>query len=291
MEHRMDHQKVLVTGSDGMIGAAVVQDLLARGYQVTPVDKHPRRSWGTKIVDCEDLGQVVSVLRDHQAVIHLAAIPSPDSHPAEVVFRNNVISTFTILEAAAILGIKKVVLASSISALGTVFRVRHFNPQRIPIDEEHPLLAQDAYGLSKMVGEQLADGFLRRIPELSLVSLRFSLVVDHNTRDGFIQSHRERDDLGEALARVFWTYVDVRDAAASCRLALGSQPPGHEAFYIAAPKILPEEPVEALLAKHYPGDYPVAAHIRGDASPVDCSKAVRVLGWKAVYNWEGNRCD
>lgn len=287
----MDSKKVLVTGSDGRIGNVVVQDLLARGYRVTPVDKFPTHQWGTKIVDCEDLGQVVSVMREHQAVIHLAAIPSPDRHPAQVVFRNNVISTYNILEAAAILGVKNVVLASSISALGIVFRVRDFNPQRIPIDETHPLLAQDAYGLSKMVGEELAEGFRRRIPELSLVSLRFSLVVDQATRDGYLRSHRDRNDLSDSLAGVLWTYVDVRDAAAACRLALEARIFGHEAFYIAAPKILPDEPVEALLAKYYPGDYPVATHIRGSASPVDCSKAERKLGWKAVYNWEGNVCD
>ena len=90
------------------------------------------------------------------------------------------------------------------------------------------------------------------------------------------------------FAGVFWTYVDVRDAATSCRLAMETNKPGHEAFYIAAPNILMNDPVEELLTKYYPGDYPVAVHIHGSASPVDCSKAERRLGWKAVYNWEGH---
>jgi hypothetical protein len=63
--------------------------------------------------------------------------------------------------------------------------------------------------------------------------------------------------------------------------------PGHEAFYITAPNIYIDAPVEDLLARHFPGDYPVADHIKGDASPVDCSKAERLLGWKARYNWDG----
>ena len=284
----MDIQKVLVTGSDGLIGRVVVQDLREHGYQVTPVDKYPTQKWGTKIVDCEDLGQVISVMKEHNAVIHLAAIPNPLRHPAEVVFRNNVISTFNILEAAAILGIKNVVMASSISALGTVNMLQHFNPLHVPIDEEHPLLSQDAYGLSKMVGEDLANGFNRRMPELSLVSLRFSMTIDDEVRARFVRSSDDRQDQSTNFAGVFWTYIDVRDAAASCRLALESNPPGHEAFYIAAPNILLDNPVEELLAKYYPGDYPVAAHIHGSTSPIDCSKAERMLGWKAVYNWEGN---
>ena len=64
--------------------------------------------------------------------------------------------------------------------------------------------------------------------------------------------------------------------------------PGHEAFYITAPNIYIDRPVEDLLKKHFPGDYPVADHIKGDVSPVDCSKAERLLGWKPRYNWDGN---
>lgn len=64
--------------------------------------------------------------------------------------------------------------------------------------------------------------------------------------------------------------------------------PGHEAFYIAAPEILLDAPVEDLLAQYYPGDYAVAAQIHGNASPIDCRKADDLLGWKAKYNWKGN---
>jgi nucleoside-diphosphate-sugar epimerase len=280
--------KVLVTGGDGQIGRVVVQDLRNKGYEVTPVDKYPKQKWGTRIVDCEDLGQVIGVMKDHDAVIHMAAIPSPLSHPADVVFRTNVISTYNILEAAAILGIQKVVLASSISALGFAFRFRHINPQQVPIDEEHPLLSQDAYGLSKMVGEEVADGYSRRIPDISLSSLRFSFIINEENRETWIKSHGNQEDLCDAMANILWTYTDVRDAAAACRLAMEAGLRGHEAYFIAAPKILVEKPVEELLAKYYPGNYPVAAHISGSASPVDCAKAERILGWKSVYDWEGN---
>ncbi len=285
----MEIQKVLVTGSDGMIGRWVVRDLNEYGYQVTPVDKYPAQKWSSIIVDCENLGQVVSVMKDHQAVIHLAAIPSPTSHPAEVVFRNNVLSTFNILEAAKILGIKNVVLASSISALGAAFGTHPIKPLYVPIDEKHPLLSQDAYGLSKMVGEVVADSYKRLIPDLCLVSLRFTLIVDDGVRARISQELHGQENMNSSYAGVFWTYVDVRDAATACRLAMETSQPGHEAFYIAAPNLLVTDPIEELLAKYYPGDYPVAAHIRGSASPLDCSKAERVLGWKAVYQLDGTK--
>ena len=285
----MDIQKVLVTGSEGLIGRRVVQDLNEHGYQVTSIDRYSTRKWDTKIVDCEDLGQVISVMKGHQAVIHLAAIPNPIGHPMQVVFRNNVMSTYNVLEAAATLGIKNVVMASSISALGTAFMTHPITPLYVPIDEGHPLLSQDSYGLSKMVGEALADGFARLILDFALVSLRFSLTVNDEVRGRFARFIQDQQDLQDLYAGVFWTYVDVRDAATACRLAMERNQPGHEAFFIAAPNIFLKVAVEELLAQYYPGDYPVAAHIQGRASPVDCKKAERLLGWKAVYNWEGEK--
>lgn len=281
-------EKVLVTGSGGRIGREVVSQLRDSGYEVTGADLHPDRSRfrGSKVVNCEDLGQVIEIMQGHDAVIHLAAIPSPVMHTAEVVFRNNIITHFNILEAATILGIKNVVTASSLSALGYAFRHRHFNPVRIPIDETHPLLSQDTYGLSKTLGEELCEGFLRRTPDMALVSLRFTTVLDDSSR-AYIERARQQD-VGESLSGAFWTFVDVRDAALACRLSMAYNTPGHEAFYISAPHIYHEATVESLLAANYPGDYPVADHIRGHVSPVDCSKAERLLGWQAHYNWDGS---
>jgi nucleoside-diphosphate-sugar epimerase len=281
-------QKILVTGASGRVGKAVVQDLEAHGYQVTPADKSPGQNWSAKIVNCEDLGQVIGAMHGHDAVIHLAAIPHPVADPPEIVFRNNVLSAFNILEAAAVLGVKTVVLASSISALGFAFGTQPFSPLQIPIDETHPLLSQDVYGLSKMVGEVLADGYCRRIPDLCLSSLRFSFVVDDNARQGYLNAPENKPRMDEFMANNFWTYVDVRDTAVSCRLAMEAARPGHEAFFINASTTLSDQPVEALLTRFFPGDYPVAAHIRGSASPVDCGKAERLLGWKAQYDWLGN---
>jgi len=250
---------------------------------VTPADIRSTQPWLTQIVDTENFGQVVAVMHGHDAVIHLAAIPSPVRHPAEVVFRNNVMSQFNILEAATILGIKNVVTASSLSALGHPYMHRHFTPVYVPIDEAHPLLSQDNYGLSKMIGEELCEGYLRRTPDMSLASMRFTWVKNPDDNEMVL---RQREQ-GAAFNGAFWTYVDVRDAARACRLAMEYDKPGHEAFYIVAPNSFTVEPIEELMRKYYPGDYPFADHIRGDKSIVDCSKAERLLGWKARYNWDG----
>ena len=282
----MPNKKVLVSGSDGRIGRATVRELIDHGYDVTPADLNPTQDWGTQIVDFEDLGQVIGVMQGHDAVIHLAAIPSPEVHTAEVVFRTNVVSTFNVLEAATMLGIKKVVMASSISALGFAYRHRPFNPLYLPIDEAHPLLSQDCYGLSKMIGEELAEGFIRRAPEMSLVSLRFTLVVDDEAH-GWIRVARAAPTGDDATFGAFWTFVDVRDAASACRLALENMASGHEAYYICAPIIYRQDDIRELMARHFPGDYPIADAVRGNASPVDYRTAQRQLGWNARYDWDG----
>ena len=169
----MTVKKVLVSGSDGRIGRITVEELREHGYEVTPADINRRMPWATQQVDFTDLGQVIGVMQGHDAVIHLAAIPSPEVHTAEVVFRTNVLSSFNVLEAATILGIKNVVMASSISALGYAYAHRRFSPEYVPIDEQHPLLSQDCYGLSKVIGEELAEGYFRRVPDMALASLRF----------------------------------------------------------------------------------------------------------------------
>ncbi len=281
----MSINKVLVTGSDGRIGSVTVNELRDNGYEVTGADLHPKRPWGTKTVDFEDLGQVIGVMQGHDAVIHLAAIPNPLGHTHEVVFRNNVMSTFNVLEAATILGINNVVMASSISALGHAFPFNPFNPERIPIVEDDPMRSQDCYGLSKMVGETLCEGFHRRTPAMSLKSLRFTSVLDERNREFFVKRVQEHEE--PSFAGAFWTFIDVRDCAYACRLAMEYTAPGHEAFYINAPDIYIQQPVEELLRKHFPGDYPVADHITGSTSPVDISKAEQLLGFKARYNYDG----
>ncbi len=282
----MTNGKVLVSGSDGRIGQATVAELREHGYDVTPADIRRRAAWNTQIVDFTDLDQVIGVMQGHDAAVHLAAIPSPEAHTNEVVFSNNVVSTFNVLEAATILGINTVVMASSISALGYAYRHRYFHPQYVPVDEAHPLLSQDSYGLSKMIGETLAAGFLRRSPDMALISLRFTLVVDESARE-WMRPARDNPPDSEATFGAFWTFVDLRDAASACRLALENARPGHEAYLINAPHIYRREDIRDLLAAHYPGEYPIAKHVRGSASPVDPGKAQRQLSWSARYNWDG----
>jgi nucleoside-diphosphate-sugar epimerase len=283
----MSAQKILVTGSSGGIGRYVVRELLEHGYHVTGADQKPSADpIRTYLADMEDLGQVVNIMHGHDAVVHLAAIPSPSVHAPEVVFRLNIMSTFNVLQAATVLGVKKLVIASSLSALGTAYHFRPFSPTDIPFNEDHPLLSQDAYGLSKQLGEDLALGFVRRTPDMSITSLRFTWVIRQEDHAELLNSRRGGEVEGASFT-AFWTYVDVRDAALACRLSLERTVPGHEAYYIIAPETYMETPSLDLLKKYYPDVQRFAPNFGGTMSPADPTRAADVLGFRARYRWDG----
>ncbi|MFQ3683858.1 NAD-dependent epimerase/dehydratase family protein [Roseiflexus sp.] len=274
---------VLVTGGSGKAGRWVIPDLLNHGYRVTNVDLRPSNQTHTFFADLTDLGQTFGVLEGKDAVIHLAAIPWPGEHPPEVVYRINTLSTFNVLQAACVLGVRTVVLASSESALGFPFAFRPICPERLPIDETHPLLAQDAYGLSKIVLEELGRGFARRDPRMSIVALRFSYIL---LPDDYALELKRAWDNPFNNAFNFWAYVDARDVARACRLAIEHRPEGFHALYIAARDTLMREPTLDLLKQIDAMPATVAPHFGGRSSPLDCTRAARVIGWEPEYVWE-----
>ena len=158
--------RVLVTGGDGRLGPWVARELRDHGHEVVSIDRLlPReREAGIRYraVELGDLGQVVGAMRGCAAVIHLGAIPAPWSHPDEVVFLNNVGATYNTLQAAYLLGIGKAIIASSCSAYGMAWTETRFEPRYAPVDEEHPLLPHDPYGLAKETDERTAAMFARR---------------------------------------------------------------------------------------------------------------------------------
>ena len=116
--------RVVVTGGAGKAGRAVVRDLLEHGYDVVNVDLF-RDSELTEqqqlVADLTDYGEAVDALKGADAVVHLAAIPAPGLKPDELTFRVNTTSTYNVFAAAQLLGLRRVVWASSETTLGLPF--------------------------------------------------------------------------------------------------------------------------------------------------------------------------
>jgi nucleoside-diphosphate-sugar epimerase len=197
--------KILVTGAAGRIGRATIERLVQRGWDVRGLDKVPGVELpGAEYVtgDLRDFDTMRQHMRGCGAVIHLAAIPSPQLAPGHEVFHVNVAGTYNVFEAAAQEGIKRVVQASSINALGCAYSISDISFQYFPVDEQHPSFTNDPYSLSKELVEDIASYYWRR-DSISSVSMRFPWVyaAGYLQTDTYAEKRRtERAALDALLA-------------------------------------------------------------------------------------------
>ena len=286
-----EYDRVLVTGASGLLGKAVVEDLLANGYAVHAIDRRrpdPGSFPGDRVwfleADLHDIGQVAYAMKGCTAVIHLGAIPSPYSHPDEVVFRNNTLATFSVLQAASLLGIGRVAFASSESIYGTAWTPDRFFMKWAPADESHPLQNHDAYGLTKEVDEATARMFVRR-HHMTIAGLRFAWIGDREAQLAKVRESGETPSPQDAA--LLFSYIDLRDAARACRLAIEVaevRPFGFRPFNIVAADTLITIPTEEALRKYAP-DTAIRAPLPGFTGGFDTSAAREVLGWEPQHSW------
>jgi nucleoside-diphosphate-sugar epimerase len=282
--------RILVTGGSGHIGKVVVADLLDHGYDVVSVDRVPpsqtqresQKKAHFREGDTTNVGHMAGAMAGCEAVIHLGAIPRPYLHPDEVVFANNVLGTFAVLQAASLVGINKAVIASSLSALGTAYAVRLFAPPYVPVDENIPLLGQDCYALAKEVDERTAEMFHRRTG-MQVLAYRFTWVAVADDIKNMAET-LSRDPQYDNWWRLLWSYVDVRDAAAACRLGIEADGLGFEAFNITGSDTLSSSPTEELVRAHCP-DTEIRSSIDGTDSAFSIEKARKLLRYEPQFGW------
>lgn len=278
--------RVIVTGGSGKVGRACVEDLLKHGYDVVNIDAVPPAHEICPFVqaDLTDFGQAFEVLsevddrlRDIDALVHLAAIPAPGKNPNAVIFKVNTVSTYNVFEAARRLTIRNIVWASSETVLGLPF---DRPPPYAPVDEDYPGRPETAYSLSKLLGEEMAKQFCRWDPDLKMVGLRFSNVME--------PLDYERFPAFDADARLrkwnLWGYIDARDAAQAIRKALEAPIKGAEVFIIANADTVMSRPNAELMAEVYP-DVQLKEGIGPNETLLSIEKARRVLGYEPRHSW------
>jgi len=284
---------VAVTGGNGHIGRAIVEELLSHGDQVVVGDRHLADDLPApaQLVDLEDLGQVVSLLEGCDAVVHTAAIPRPGGCPDQVLFRTNMMTLFNVLESCRLLGIKRFVWTSSMSVLGYPFNYRPIIPQYLPFDEQHPQDPQDPYALSKSLGEQLVASYATRCG-LTAISLR---IVWAHTPATFQRDLVPFWDNPAAGASNLWSYVDTRDCGRAAWLALECQAAGHHTCLISAADTCMPIPTRRLVAAYLPGAPQPSASLPTYGALFGLSRARELIGFEPRYGWEdyglGTRAD
>ncbi|HEY2674361.1 MAG TPA: NAD(P)-dependent oxidoreductase [Rugosimonospora sp.] len=273
--------RVLVTGAGGMLGRVVLAHFANAGTPVTAlvVDAVPGLHADRVVVgDARDVAAVRKALDGATGVVHLAAIPSPEHHPGEEVFGNNALGTFTVLEQAGLAGIERAVIASSYSVTGLPFAPRTRVPAYLPVDESLPLQVEDPYALSKQVDEATAAMMWWRYG-LSVVALRFPFLGGTDRLAARAEEYARDPGTG---ARELWSYLDLRDAAGACELALSAPGSGYRVIGVAAPLTLAPYPTGALLDAFLP-HVPRRTAFPGRRVPLDLARAEQLLSFRAEH--------
>ena len=283
--------RVCVTGGAGKLGKVCVQDLLANGYDVFVIDTVPAdKDIPHMVVDLADFGQTLDALSSigkeiyagvapdaFDAVVHLAAFPTPRQYPDAYLFQNNMMGTYNIFEASRRLGIRNVVWASSETTLGEPFEN---DAPYAPVDEDYPLRAKSAYALAKVLMEDMARQFCYQTPDFKLIGLRFSNVMEPQDYEKFASYQADP----ELRKWNMWAYIDARDGAQAIRKAVEWQATGMHAFIIANADTVMEKSSTELMKKALPG-VEVRKQLGEHETLLSIDKARKVLGYEPTHSW------
>ena len=164
---------ILVTGSGGYLGSRLVP-VLARGHEVISLTRHPADGPGRVVRGDFADGAVLAALDGERidAVVHLAGVTGGCSE--EDAMKVNVAGTRRLVRWAIGHGVRRFVVASSIAAVGCLSPA--FLPRELPVPDDYPCEAVDAYGLSKAMVEELGAYFHRQLPDLDMTLVRIGVV-------------------------------------------------------------------------------------------------------------------
>jgi nucleoside-diphosphate-sugar epimerase len=279
-------QRVCVTGASGKAGRSVVRDLREHGYDVLATDIASSKTEvedGALRADLTDYGQALQILKDVDAVVHLANIPAPGIYTSAVTFNTNMAMNFNVFHAAARCGVSRVVWASSETTLGLPFTTTNGLPPRYaPVDEDHYPIPTTTYALSKVASETIA-GEIAKWSGIPFVALRFSNIMDPDDYAAFPTRWADPHEREWNL----WGYVDGRDVALSCRLSLTAPSEAvaeSPSLIIAAADTVMNRPSATLFREVFPG-VPLTRDMGEFETLLAIERARELIGYEPRHSW------
>lgn len=289
--------RILFTGGSGKAGRHVVPYLVARGHRVLNADLVPLDAPGVDnlTVDVTDSGQVFNALTSYanfdelepgtgvpkcDAVVHFAAVPRILLKPDNETYRVNVMSTYNVLEAAVKLGIKKVIFASSETTYGVCFADGTRMPEYLPVDEDHPVVPEDSYAMSKVANEVTARSFQRR-SGIDIYGIRINNVIEPDEYERNFPTYFEHPAMRE---RNIFAYIDARDLGQMVDLMLAKDGLGFEIFNAANDDHSVNLRTREIAERFYP-NVRFLREMGDDESFYSNEKAKRLLGFAPKHGW------
>ena len=289
-------KRIAFTGGSGKAGRHVLPWLVNKGYDVLNLDIVPldRPGIANLNVDITDSGQVFNALTSHSsfddlevpggpkpfdAVVHFAAVPRILLKPDNETFRINTMGTYNVIEAAAKLGIKKIIVASSETTYGVCFAEGDRDFHQFPLDEDYDVNPMDSYGLSKVLNEKTCRAFAERFG-IDIYALRIGNVIEPHEYELFPEFFAKP----EMRKRIAWSYIDARDLGQIVHLALEKDGLGYQVFNAANDTGSSNLPSRELAKRYFP-KVPFTRDIGEFEGLLSNRKIREVLGFKEEHNW------
>lgn len=275
--------RALVTGGSGRLGRVVV-DVLGEAYDVLVADlaSPPEGFTGEFLaLDVRDLDSVSKAVAEVDVVVHLAALDY-DTHAApEAFIEVNTHGTWNVLQACAQHAVERVVVCSSVAALG-LHELRHdWSPQSLPVDESHEPRPAEAYSVSKLIVETMAAA-AARAHDIEVLCIRPAAIVFRDQVDTF------RSTVVPEGSGLF-DYVTAEDVASAVGLALELGWQGCEVVTLCADDSAHPDPTLEWYSRKF-DRLPLtvdAAHYSTTprASVYDNRRAADLFGWKPTSDF------
>lgn len=288
--------RILFTGGSGKAGRHAVTYLIEQGHTVLNVDRVPLAIEGVenRIADVTDAGQMFDVMASYagydelepgtgipnfDAVVHFAAVPRLLMTSDNECYRVNTLGTYNVIDAAVKFGIKKIIFASSETTYGVCFADGESKPDYLPIDEEHPVVPEDSYAMSKVVNEVTARSFQRR-SGVDIYGLRINNVIEPHEYQLNFPSYLAEPSVRR---RNIFAYIDARDLGHMVHQCLLTDGLGFEIFNVSNDDHSVKENTEQLIDTYYQG---VPASKMGlDETFYSNKKAKRLVGYSPKHSW------
>lgn len=271
--------RVLVTGSDGLIGTSLVTDLRAADHTVIGFDRGNGQ-------DIRDQAAVIAAADGCDAIIHLAALLGRPGDASDEILAVNLVGTWNVLSAAEKVRATRVVFYSSVNAIGVFMGDRA--PDYLPIDDEHPCYPKSPYGISKRLAEEMCRHFTSRAG-IATICLRPPAIFDDAIREKIEQARRNDPSFEWSPYWEYGAFLDVRDAASAGICALTCPDPGHVTLLLCADDISSAEKTSRDLARMICPDVPWRGSEAYAVDPyralLDTGRARRILGWDPKVRW------
>jgi nucleoside-diphosphate-sugar epimerase len=288
--------RIFFTGGSGKAGRHVAPYLAERGHQVTNADLVPlgHPAVADLRVDLTDAGETYSALAGlatfdeldlpeqptYDAVVHFAAVPRILLTSDAATYAANVLSTYHVLEAATRLGVRKIVFASSETTYGICFAQGERRPLYLPVDEEHPTVPEDAYGMSKVAGEATARSFQARTGA-DVYGLRINNVIEPHEYGELFPAFLADPALRR---RNVFAYIDTRDLGQVVQRCLEVDGLGYEVFNVADADMSVALTTQQVRDRFY-DSVEVRRELGRDETPYAIDKARDLLGYAPEHSW------